>query len=164
MNILCTICARGGSKGLKNKNILLFKNTPLISHTIKIAKKSKVFSKIVISSDSQKILNISKKENPNLLIKRPYNLSNSKALKVLAIRHALKVSESNFIRDVAMIIELVKGSIYRDMGLQHPAQKFMEEFVSIINDTPDEIETDVDFETITALANLLEEDDGPELA
>ena len=39
-----------------------------------------------------------------------------------------------------------------------------EEFVSIINDTPDEIETDVDFETITALANLLEEDDGPELA
>ena len=71
MNVLCTICARGGSKGLKNKNILLFKNMPLISHTIKIAKKSKVFSKIVISSDSQKILNISKKENPNLLIKRP---------------------------------------------------------------------------------------------
>ena len=78
--------------------------------------------------------------------------------------NGIKVSESNFIRDVAMIIELVKGSIYRDRGLQHPAQKFMEEFVSIINDTPDEIETDVDFETITALANLLEEDDGPELA
>ena len=49
-------------KGLKNKNILLFKKMPLISHTIKIAKKSKVFSKIVISSDSQKILNISKKK------------------------------------------------------------------------------------------------------
>mgnify|MGYP002827364119 CR=1 FL=1 len=98
MNVLCTICARGGSKGLKNKNILLFKKMPLISHTIKIAKKSKVFSKIVISSDSQKILNISKKENPNLLIKRPYNLSNSRVLKVLAIRHALKVSETNFFR------------------------------------------------------------------
>ena len=40
MNVLCTICARGGSKGLKNKNILLFKKMPLISHTIKIAKKS----------------------------------------------------------------------------------------------------------------------------
>ena len=39
MNVLCTICARGGSKGLKNKNILLFKKMPLISHTIKIAKK-----------------------------------------------------------------------------------------------------------------------------
>ena len=47
MNVLCTICARGGSKGLKNKNILLFKKMPLISHTIKIAKKIKFFQKLL---------------------------------------------------------------------------------------------------------------------
>ena len=78
--------------------------------------------------------------------------------------NGIKVGKNDFIRDVAMIIELVKGTLYRDMGLQHPTQKFMEEFVEIVNDTPEEIETDVDFDTITALAKLLEDDDGPELA
>lgn len=128
MNILCTICARGNSKGLKNKNILLFKNKPLISHTIKIAKKSKVFSKIVVSSDSQKILNISKKEKPNLLIKRPYNLSNSKALKVLAIRHALKVSETNFNMKFDYIFDLdISSPIRKISDIQKALKKIIRE-------------------------------------
>ena len=78
--------------------------------------------------------------------------------------NGIKVDANDFIRDMAMIIELVKGTIYRDMGLQHPTQKFMEDFVEIVNSTPDEIETEVDFETIAVLTNLLEDDDGPELA
>ena len=128
MNVLCTICARGGSKGLKNKNILLFKKMPLISHTIKIAKKSKVFSKIVISSDSQKILNISKKENPNLLIKRPYNLSNSRVLKVLAIRHALKVSETNFKMKFDYIVDLdITSPIRKKLDIQRALKKIVRE-------------------------------------
>lgn len=128
MNVLCTICARGGSKGLKNKNILLFKKMPLISHTIKIAKKSKVFSKIVISSDSQKILNISKKENPNLLIKRPYNLSNSRVLKVLAIRHALKVSETNFKMKFDYIVDLdITSPIRKTLDIQRALKKIVRE-------------------------------------
>ena len=40
MKILCTICARGGSKGVKNKNIKKFLGKPLICHTISQAKKS----------------------------------------------------------------------------------------------------------------------------
>ena len=78
--------------------------------------------------------------------------------------NGIKVDANDFIRDMAMIIELVKGTIYRDMGLKHPTQKFMEDFVEIVNSTPDEIETEVDFETIAVLTNLLEDDDGPELA
>ena len=37
-NILCTICARGGSKGVKNKNIRPIAGLPLIAHTINQAK------------------------------------------------------------------------------------------------------------------------------
>jgi hypothetical protein len=37
----------------------------------------------------------------------------------------LDVGEKEFIRDMAMIIEMVKGSIYRDMGLDHPTHMFM---------------------------------------
>ena len=61
MKILCTICARKGSKEIKNKNIIKFKGKPLIYHTINQAKKTKIFDKIVCSSDSLKILRIAKK-------------------------------------------------------------------------------------------------------
>ena len=61
--ILCTICARGGSRGLKNKNIKKINGQELIYHTIDLAKKIKHFSNIVVSSDSKKILDISKKKS-----------------------------------------------------------------------------------------------------
>ena len=63
-----------------------------------------------------------------------------------------------------MLIELVTGSIYRDMEMVHPTHKFMEEFVDIM-ESGDTFETDVDFDTITELANLIEEDDDdPEIS
>ena len=42
-NILCTICARGGSKGVKNKNIKELNGKPLIAYTIEQAKDSNLF-------------------------------------------------------------------------------------------------------------------------
>ena len=51
MNILCTICARKGSKGLKNKNFLKINNKMLLEYTIEVAVKSKIFTQISISSN-----------------------------------------------------------------------------------------------------------------
>ena len=59
MNI-AIIPARGGSKRIKNKNIKKFHGKPIISYTIKCAIDSKVFDKIIVSSDNRKILNIAK--------------------------------------------------------------------------------------------------------
>jgi len=58
---VCVIPARQGSTRLKNKNFGLFKNKKLIEHTIISAIKSKLFDKIILSSDSNKILDLSKK-------------------------------------------------------------------------------------------------------
>ena len=55
MKILCTICARSGSKNLKNKNFKKLNNKLLIEHTIEQAINSKLYSKIVLSSDDKKI-------------------------------------------------------------------------------------------------------------
>ena len=41
MNIVAIIPARSGSKGIKNKNIMIYKNKPLIYHSIKSALKLK---------------------------------------------------------------------------------------------------------------------------
>ena len=59
MKNLAIIPARGGSKGLKNKNILKFDNKPLLAWAY-LPKKSKLFSKIIVSTDS-KIAVIAKK-------------------------------------------------------------------------------------------------------
>ena len=55
------ICARAGSKGLKNKNIKLFRGKPLIQWTMEAAKKSKYIDYNLISTDSKKIIALSKK-------------------------------------------------------------------------------------------------------
>jgi hypothetical protein len=78
--------------------------------------------------------------------------------------NGIDISENSFIRDVAMIIELVHGTIYRDMDLIHPTHKFMEEVVEIVINADNSFETEVDFDTITNLVDMLEDDDDPEVS
>ena len=79
--------------------------------------------------------------------------------------NGIDVGAKSFIRDMAMVISMVNGSIYRDMGMEHITQKFMEEYVDININEDNVFETEVDFETITELANLVEEDDDdPEIS
>ena len=60
-NLPCFILARGGSKGLKKKNLYNFLNKPLISHTINYAKKCKLISHVVVSTDDKEIFEFCKK-------------------------------------------------------------------------------------------------------
>jgi hypothetical protein len=76
--------------------------------------------------------------------------------------NGIDVGEKEFIRDVAMIIEMVKGSIYRDMGFDHPTHMFMEEYVDIIINEDNTFETEVDFDTIIKLADMLDDEDEDE--
>lgn len=59
--ILAVIPARGGSKRLKNKNILLLSGKPMIAHTIKSALDSKLFDDVLVSTDSPVIARIARK-------------------------------------------------------------------------------------------------------
>tara|TARA_Y200000002_G_scaffold381798_1_gene396828 strand:+ start:298 stop:1020 length:723 start_codon:yes stop_codon:yes gene_type:complete len=88
--IIIHIGARKNSKGLKNKNIRELLGKPLIQHTIEHAKKIKKVHKIVVSSDSKKILDISKKLKVDIQILRPDNLSSSNSSKFSVWKHSLK--------------------------------------------------------------------------
>ncbi len=81
------ICARGGSKGLNRKNIKNFFGKTLVEHAIKIGKEFKE-SKITLSSDDRKILNIGKKNKINIL-KRPKKLSKDNSNELDVWRHYL---------------------------------------------------------------------------
>ena len=74
MNIIL-ICARGGSRGLKNKNIKLFHGKPLIYWTLKMAKQIKGFDEIIISTDSKKIRSICENYGFKILFLRPKSLA-----------------------------------------------------------------------------------------
>ncbi len=87
--ILGIILARGGSKGIKNKNIKLINGKPLIYWTIKSAMKSKKLSKVILSTDSKKIASIGKKYNLDVPFIRPRKLAKDNTPSVDAIEHAL---------------------------------------------------------------------------
>ncbi len=78
MNNVCIILARARSKRIKKKNIKKFYGKPIIYWPIQAAKKSKCFSKIIVSSDSRKILEITKKFGASDNGLRPKKLSGDK--------------------------------------------------------------------------------------
>ena len=59
---IALIPARGGSKGIKNKNLVKINNKPIVDIALDFAISSKIFSKIILSSDNKKILNRAKKK------------------------------------------------------------------------------------------------------
>jgi CMP-N-acetylneuraminic acid synthetase len=79
MKFHALICARAGSKGIKNKNIRKFKNKPLISYPIKLAKSIKRIESVSVSTNSKKIANISKYYGADIPFIRSKKLSSSKA-------------------------------------------------------------------------------------
>lgn len=86
---IAIIPAREGSKRIKKKNIKLFFSKPIISWTIHTLKKSNFFDKIIVSSDSNQILNISKKYGADILLKRDKHLSDDKTITRLVIQDAV---------------------------------------------------------------------------
>ena len=78
MNI-AIIPARAGSERIKKKNIKIFHGKPIIAWSIQEALKSKLFKKVIVSTDSKKIANISKKYGAEVPFLRSKSLSKSTA-------------------------------------------------------------------------------------
>lgn len=90
MSILCTICARGGSKGVHNKNIRHLLNKPLIVYTIEQALASKQIDRVVVSTDSEKIAAIARQAGAECPFIRDADLATDTAPKLPVVQHAVK--------------------------------------------------------------------------
>ena len=94
---IALITARANSIRIKNKNIKSFYGKPIIAYPIKVALKSKIFDKVIVSTDSQAIANISLKYGAYSIL-RPRTLSqnNVGTLEVIqhTIRRILKIKET----------------------------------------------------------------------
>lgn len=89
MKILAVIPARGGSKGIKKKNIKRFCGKPLIYWTIKAAKKCSLIKKIIVSTDSDEIARIAAKYGCEVPFLRPKHLAKDNVSAVFPAIHAL---------------------------------------------------------------------------
>lgn len=105
-NVLCTICARGGSKGVKNKNIKELNGKPLIAYTIEQAKDSGLFEHIVISTDSETIANVAKEYGAEVFFKRSAEMASDTAGKLDVIKDAFKRSEEHYNRTFDYLVDL----------------------------------------------------------
>ena len=104
MKILCIIPARSGSKGIKNKNIIDYKGKPLIAWSIEQAIKSKYDMKIIVSSDSDEYIQISKKYGAEAPFKRPLSISQDLSTDFECINHAVNWLNENeqYIPDIIL--------------------------------------------------------------
>ena len=105
-SILCTICMRAGSRGVKNKNIKLINKKPLMYYTIKQAKESKIFDKIIVSTDSKKMFKKAKSYGVDGWFLRPKKLASNESSKVAAIKHAFIEAEKYYRKRFDIIVDL----------------------------------------------------------
>jgi CMP-N,N'-diacetyllegionaminic acid synthase len=77
--LIALIPARSGSERLKNKNILKLGKLPLMAYTIRSAIESKIFEKIIVSTDSTKYAKIARMYGAEVPFLRPKNLSGSRS-------------------------------------------------------------------------------------
>lgn len=91
--VLAIIPARGGSKGIPNKNIANLAGKPLIAHTIDVAQKSKLITRLIVSTDSKKIAKVARQYGADVPFLRPKNLAKDKSPMAPVVQHAINFLE-----------------------------------------------------------------------
>jgi|TARA_B110000858_G_C17797475_1_gene473290 N-acylneuraminate cytidylyltransferase len=131
MNIVALIPARGGSKGIKNKNIINILGKPLISHTIISAKKIKQIDEIYVSTDSPKIKKISEKFGAKVPFLRPkkYSTDNSEDLEVF--KHFYKWYLKKEKKKIDLIIHLRATSPFRKVEIINKAINIIKRDINV---------------------------------
>lgn len=89
--VVAIIPARGGSKRIPRKNIKDFHGKPLIAYSIEVALKSKLFDKVIVSTDDNEIANVAEEYGAEVPFIRPKELSDDFTGTGTVVSHALNV-------------------------------------------------------------------------
>ena len=131
--ILCTICMRGGSKGVSNKNLRMLHGKPLMYYTIEQAKESGLFEHLVVSTDSVEIAKTAKSFGAETWFVRPAEMATDEAAKLPVIRHAFMESEKYYRQQFDVLIDLDATSPLRNFDdIIKAYRKFVEEDSDIL--------------------------------
>ena len=94
-NLLFIIPARGGSKGIPGKNLVLLAGLPLLAHVIRAAQEamerlSHVSSRLIVSTEDPRIAETARRWGAGVPFPRPRRLAGDRSPTLDAVRHALK--------------------------------------------------------------------------
>jgi len=104
--VTALIPARGGSKGIPRKNIMLLAGKPLIAYTIRHALDSKIINRVIVSTDDEEIAAVAREWGAEVPFLRPVELARDDSPDIDAFRHYLEWTEANEGRLPDMIVHL----------------------------------------------------------
>jgi CMP-N,N'-diacetyllegionaminic acid synthase len=104
MKVLAIIPARGGSKGVPNKNIKILGDRPLIAYSIESALATNLIQDVVVSTDSKEIKQISLQYGAQVPFMRPDYLSNDSAKSIDVVIHTLEYFKKKRVTYDAVIL------------------------------------------------------------
>jgi len=123
--ILAIIPARGGSKGVPNKNIKKLNGKPLIEFTVEVALKSNYLAKVIVSTDDEKIAEISRNIGVEVPFLRPDNLAQDTSPTLPVIKHALEFYQDLGVEFDAVCLLQVTSPIRTVDFLNNCLEKFI---------------------------------------
>src|SRR5258705_11451169 len=106
MNVLGVIPARGGSKGLPDKNLALLCGRPLLAYTADAAKASTKLTRTIVSTDDERIAQCAKSLGLDVPFMRPASLAGDAAPMLPVLQHAVSALQSDgFTADIVVLLQ-----------------------------------------------------------
>ncbi len=135
--ILGLIPARGGSKGIPQKNIYPLLNKPLLSYTCNAALDSKYLDRVVLSTDSEDIASVGKSCGVEVPFSRPEDLSGDKTPSIDVVLHALEwfKQNDNYLPDGVVLLQPtspLRRSKHIDEAIEIFKQQDVDTVVSVV--------------------------------
>lgn len=138
MKVLAVIPARGGSKGVPQKNIRPLAGKPLIAYTIEAASDSKELTRFIVSTDDEAIAKVSREAGADVPFIRPGDLATDSATAIPVIQHALKEMEERDGVTYDAVMMLQPTTPYRtgadiDAAIQVLREKGSDSVISVVD-------------------------------
>jgi CMP-N-acetylneuraminic acid synthetase len=107
MKTLAIIPARGGSKGIREKNVVGLGGKPLIEHTIRKALQSNLINRVIVSTDSKKIAEVAQSYGAEVPFLRPRKISGDSSPTISTVKHAIQFlkEQSDFVPDIILLLQ-----------------------------------------------------------
>ena len=129
LNIVALIPARSGSKEIPHKNIKLYKNKPLLVHSIDIAKECKYIKEIYVSTDSEEYQNIAVENGAHVTPLRPLEISDDLSPDIDTFLFLIQMFKNNNLKIPDLIIHLRPTYPNRKIDtLNECIEKFIENY------------------------------------
>ena len=106
MSLLCLVAARGGSVGVRDKNIRPLLGKPLIAWTIEQALAVPEIERVVVSTDDQRIAKAARAAGAETPFARPAELSGPETGKLAVWQHALRACEEHYGASFDTVLDL----------------------------------------------------------